>query len=277
MILSMLYDVNFIIGLLITIVLITIVAFYFSQRIEDQTEKISAVSVVVQAIAGELHELKYRIGGGGGVGGGVSNVNVVPVVNEEQAIELSECDNINLIAVSDDEESDDEQDNVKSIHIGDCHNHDIVLKEIMSNDSGSESDSDESESDSDSDSDSDSESSDSDSDEAVIEELLPDEEDKIDFQNICSDITVTEEDICSTLNILDELEELNELNDLVEVNGTEENVLTKSVNVSLEEEVVDYKKMTLSKLRSIVVEKQLSQDASKLKKGDIFKLLGIEQ
>ena len=274
MILSMLYDVNFIIGLLITIVLITIVAFYFSQRIEDQTEKISAVSVVVQAIAGELHELKYRISGG--VGGGVGGVNVVPVVNEEQAIELSECDNINLIAVSDDEESDDEQDNVKSIHIGDCHNHDIVLKEITSNDSGSESDSDESESDSES-SDSDSESSDSDSDEAVIEELSPDEEDKIDFQNICSDITVTEEDICSTLNILDELEELNELNDLVEVNGTEENVLTKSVNVSLEEEVVDYKKMTLSKLRSIVVEKQLSQDASKLKKGDIFKLLGIEQ
>lgn len=277
MILSMLYDVNFIIGLLITIVLITIVAFYFSQRIEDQTEKISAVSVVVQAIAGELHELKYRIGVGSGVGGGVSNVNVVPVVNEEQAIELSECDNINLIAVSDDEESDDEQDNVKSIHIGDCHNHDIVLKEIMSNDSGSESDSDESESDSESDSESSDSDSDSDSEEAVIEELSPDEEDKIDFQNICSDITVTEEDICSTLNILDELEELNELNDLVEVNGSEENVLTKSVNVSLEEEVVDYKKMTLSKLRSIVVEKQLSQDASKLKKGDIFKLLGIEQ
>jgi hypothetical protein len=248
MILSMLYDVNFIIGLLITIVLVTVVAFYFSQRIEDQSEKISAVSVVVQAIAGELGELKRR----------VSNVNVAPFVErqvQEPPIELSECDNIDLIAVSDDEDEDDDEgvnQNVKSILIGGSCDNDIILNEVMS-ESGSEL-----ESDSESDSESDEDDEDSESIEELevenVEELK--EEKKFDLRE--------EEEICATMNILEELEDL----------GGED---VKTVNVSLEEETIDYKKMTISKLRSIVIEKQLSQDASKLKKNEIFKLLGLEQ
>jgi len=44
-------------------------------------------------------------------------------------------------------------------------------------------------------------------------------------------------------------------------------------------ESVDYKKMSLNKLKSIVVEKNLSSqtDASKLKKNDILKLLGASE
>lgn len=38
----------------------------------------------------------------------------------------------------------------------------------------------------------------------------------------------------------------------------------------------DYKKMTLTKLREIVVKKKLTNDASKMKKNDILKMLGIE-
>ena len=40
---------------------------------------------------------------------------------------------------------------------------------------------------------------------------------------------------------------------------------------------VDYKKMSLNKLREAVVEKGLVVDASKLKKNDILKMLGDEQ
>jgi hypothetical protein len=52
----------------------------------------------------------------------------------------------------------------------------------------------------------------------------------------------------------------------------------KSIHIlGLEEsESVDYKKMSLHKLRSLVVEKNLTSDSSKLKKPEIFKLLGIE-
>ena len=42
-------------------------------------------------------------------------------------------------------------------------------------------------------------------------------------------------------------------------------------------EVVDYKKMQLPKLRTIVTEKGLSMDDSKLKKNEILKLLGITE
>lgn len=274
----MLYDVNFIIGLLITLVLVTVVAFYFSQRIEDQSEKISAVSVVVQAIAGELHELRHRVGisnvnvmSSGPVGGDISHRTV-----EEPAIELSEYNNIDLIDVSDDEESDednDERENVKSIHIGGSCENDITLNEVECDNSGSESDSESDDSD-DSDDSEESDDSDSDSDsESDGEPASPDAELilETDLQTICGDISVAEGDICATLNILEELEELGEISE------AEGRAITKTVNVSLEEEVVDYKKMSLSKLRNVVVEKHLSQDASKLKKGELFKLLGVEQ
>ena len=40
--------------------------------------------------------------------------------------------------------------------------------------------------------------------------------------------------------------------------------------------VADYNKLSLNKLRSIVIEKCLSKDANKLKKPDLLKLLGVE-
>jgi hypothetical protein len=41
-------------------------------------------------------------------------------------------------------------------------------------------------------------------------------------------------------------------------------------------ENVDYKKLPLNKLRSVVAEKGLIGDASKLKKNEMLKLLGAE-
>lgn len=59
--------------------------------------------------------------------------------------------------------------------------------------------------------------------------------------------------------------------------------LFKTISItSLEEdgirivETQDYKKMSLPKLKQVAVEKKLVADASKLKKSDIFKLLGVE-
>jgi hypothetical protein len=54
--------------------------------------------------------------------------------------------------------------------------------------------------------------------------------------------------------------------------------IQKTINVNLEEhnENVDYKKTPLPKLRSIVEEKGLVKDASKLKKNELLKLLEVE-
>lgn len=66
-------------------------------------------------------------------------------------------------------------------------------------------------------------------------------------------------------------------NDLIDISKLN----LKTINISNLEEVknfdsVDYKKLTLNKLRSIVVEKELVADSSKLKKNDLLKLLGAE-
>ena len=54
----------------------------------------------------------------------------------------------------------------------------------------------------------------------------------------------------------------------------------KSINITLEEtkpeQPLDYKKLSLPKLRSVVSEKGLASDSSKLKKNELFKLLGVE-
>jgi hypothetical protein len=65
------------------------------------------------------------------------------------------------------------------------------------------------------------------------------------------------------------------------------NLDLKTININLAEETktveehknieeTDYKKMTINKLRTIVSEKGLSSDPSKLKKPEILKMLGIE-
>jgi len=281
----MLYDVNFIIGLLVTLVLVTIVAFYFSQRIEDQNEKISAVSVVVQAIAGELNDLKRNQF--------VSVPLMTPIAVEDplveerlvndplvdETIELTQFSNITLIDVSDDE--DDQSTHTKSIHIGgSIYGGDAIkLKESIDLDTESEeSESEESETDSESessDSESDDDVDDLELDETHLEfEMDPVEEDVgvATFDPLSIKMEEEEEDICSTINILEELDDLEDDNKSL---ALDDNIF-KTIHISLEEEPIDYKKMSLQKLRSVAVEKQLCQDASKLKKNELFKLLQVE-
>jgi len=52
----------------------------------------------------------------------------------------------------------------------------------------------------------------------------------------------------------------------------------KTININLEEQLdsQEYKKFSLTKLRSIVSEKGLSMDSNKLKKNELLKLLGVE-
>ena len=69
----------------------------------------------------------------------------------------------------------------------------------------------------------------------------------------------------------------NETNNDQTFNDISNNVFDlKSIHANLEETNIDhsdYKKLSLPKLRSIVTEKGLAQDASKLKKNELIKLL----
>jgi hypothetical protein len=82
-----------------------------------------------------------------------------------------------------------------------------------------------------------------------------------------------------------ELEELGELDDESSILDGLESVSSKEPDIQMfdlktihleEPLVVDYKKLSIGKLRSIVFDKGLSADSSKLKKHEILKLLGVE-
>jgi hypothetical protein len=283
---SMLYDINFIIGLLITLMLSTFAYFYFSQKIDEQKEKLNAVSMVVRAMAeemayfrnagqaaflekvpltkegGDLTETKvFEIGlaniginGSTNILGGGNNL-------EERSNELQ------LIAVSDDE------------------------------DSGSDSDS-QSESDS-SDEDNESDVEDDDTELCSVSNMDVDVEvedlEMLDGDLINQGVTdyKKEENNGTNGNIksikldmsMDDLEEFGIFEGLGETACKPDVTETKVVEVEvaglqplteddqMKADPTDYKKMPLSKLRSIVVEKKLCEDASKMKKPELLELL----
>ena len=141
-----------------------------------------------------------------------------------------------------------------------------------------------------------------DEEESDEDEEEEDEESEVDDSDSDSDEEQDEEENSNVkvLKISAEKEEDNmELDELDELEDDDESSLElgeqplleeatletigdkKVLHIDLEEvneseEAVDYKKLTLQKLKSVVVEKGLVADASKLKKPELLKLLGIE-
>jgi hypothetical protein len=90
-------------------------------------------------------------------------------------------------------------------------------------------------------------------------------------------------DIDEEIYKLNKEEDIKRNSDLKICETNDDNLLTtdfKTININLEDsannESLDYKKLSLPKLRSIVTDKGLSADSSKLKKQDLLKLLGVE-
>jgi hypothetical protein len=292
MIMSMLYDINFIIGLLVTLLLTAIVSFYFTQRIEEQNEKISAMSMVVRAMADELSYFRNNMlinpTGASSANAGQSvapsntspNASPSPVqpmqggsqYNEDSksyVIDLAKMgttSEINLIQVSDceSEEEDSDSDNSDSDESG------SESESESGSDSGSETD--ESESDSDEDLDINELQELGDNGENQVKSIkinLSNGDDGLDLD--ISEFTLgdTQSHDVAALSVDDIINSLTESQDDA----------VKKINVSLDQETdkayIDYKKMPLDKLRAVVQEKKLCEDASKMKKKELFTLLGV--
>ena len=110
-----------------------------------------------------------------------------------------------------------------------------------------------------------------------------DELDDFEIDDELDNQTITSQNSINTIEAAEKIVSLKE--EALENEGT--NVLDisssnfKTINIHLEEpntenSEIDYKKLSLPKLRSIVLEKGLSNDTSKLKKNELLKLLGIE-
>jgi hypothetical protein len=91
--------------------------------------------------------------------------------------------------------------------------------------------------------------------------VLKEQVESIDFSNI------------NTIDILDEIKTINILDEIKTINILDE---TKSVVTTDNNEAIEYKKMSVQKLRTLVTERNLVQDSSKLKKPELLKLLGEE-
>jgi hypothetical protein len=268
-----LFNPTFFMFLGILVLVSALIIVYFESKIRDQNHKIASMLSLVSTLAEDTNGIKLGLNhlAMTSFGGPNRQPFFQPPLEEEN---------------EEDEEDEHEEQNNKE----EKKEHKLISVSDDDDNSDSESNADDEESLLDSVSDSDSESN--------ADEISDHNDIKVLKLNIANDLFDNNE----RTKDLEELEDLEDLEDLevledslsdtqsVELNSelltaeekNEDNLLTtdfKTININLEDsnnESIDYKKLSLTKLRSIVSEKGLSLDSSKLKKQDLLKLLGVE-
>ena len=253
-------------GILVLVVALLVV--YFETKMREQNHKMASMLNLVTCMADEMNSIKVHLThqtANFGIGGTGSQSQPQHSSLETNNVHIVKTD---LIAVSDDDDDDDsdnhsensiEDDDSESnsedvkevIEIGGEVNDIKVLKLNLSITNNIN------------DIDIDENKNVNDFEELGDLEFIDDEDDN----SSIGSLSVSSEDQDTEQKNIDELD-ISTLN-------------LKSINISSLEEVknsdsIDYKKLTLSKLRSIVVEKELVVDSSKLKKNELLKMLGAE-
>jgi hypothetical protein len=247
-------SVPFLISLGITLLLVGIVGMFFTQRLQEQNHKINSMVGLVSTMAEEMSYLRNRL----------TQIGAPPnPVSEQISFEQNK-----LIEVSDGE---------------------------YDSDSDNESESDQHETSSETDSDSDSVESDEDNQLTLLNEEneqsnikvinIHDNNNDKPFEPILSELEelnnndVDEYDNDKYDEYNDDESESSESVNLVELDSNNDlnslDISSDNKNINVDLSVLDYKKLSLGKLRNIVIEKGLTKDASKLKKHDLLELLGF--
>ena len=270
-----LFNPTFLIFLGILMLVAASIVVYFESRMREQNHKIASMLSLVSSLAEELNGVKFGLNHLSMRGGSIPPA-FVPQNHLAQNL------NNSLIAVSDDDDSgsddDDEEESIsdeesvsdeeeESVSDEDEEsisneefNNGADLKVFKLNISSHDNDNFETE----------------DIDNFETEELNDD-------QSLSGNSSITSVNKTSELIVSEFINEHhnNETHNN-ENNNNEENVISqtefKTININLEEHIdtLDYKKLQLAKLRSIVTEKGLSTDSNKLKKNELLKLLGAE-
>ena len=233
------FSTSFLITIAITMLALCLMFLYFSQKLSEQDHKISSMIDLVTTMAQEIHLLKNS--------SHTSEVHYPSDLTNNVAPTLVTKHN-ELIEVSDDDESLD------SVSLDSDSNASLAsLEEDELDDSDSEDD--------------ESVTSLEESELNDVNSLNIDEDEHVELEHL--------EDIDSIQNVNNNVEEdkeevkeqsLGDLSDLKTI------LMSDSNNHD-----TDYKKMSVDKLRHVVVEKGLVVDASKLKKKDLLKLLGLSE
>jgi len=277
-----LFNPTFFMFLGILVLVAALLVVYFETKIREQNHKVASMLSLVSTLAEETNGIKM----------GMNHLAMTSFGGSGRFFQQSvQKDHDQTGKLDEDEEEDEEED--EDNKEDEQYNERKKENKLIS----VSDDSDDSETESYG-SELDSVSDDSvDSDDDIIEELLESNDDEVSSHN---DIKVLKLNITNDLfenneHTKEDLEDVEDLEVLdsqsVELNGdlvlaeeiNDDNLLTtdfKTININLEDstnnESLDYKKLSLPKLRSIVTEKGLSADSSKLKKQDLLKLLGVE-
>ena len=291
--LSDIFNPSFFMCLGILVLLSALIVVYFESKMREQNHKIASMLSLVSSLAEEQNNLRMEVFRMVSTGqtNSVNNfpinnfpVNSFPLNNSHF---INKNDSNDLINVSDDE-------------------HD--------NDSDDDDDDDDNDEDDDDNDDDDDDDDDDLEDNEVIE--IGDNDIKVLKININNKESNEDQDNEFNIEQIDDLEELgendddeessiNDLNDidddsscsvvdLKEETKHDEIVFEKESKLDLSEvdfkkisisgldkdandnETMDYKKLSLNKLKSLVVEKGLTKDSSKLKKNELLNLLGVK-
>ena len=278
-----LFSPTFLIFLGILLLVVALLVVYFESKTREQNHRISSMLSLVSTLAEDVNGIKFGLNhlAVNYIGGGqplAQNTETTNFLNQENLIPVSDDDDD-----EDDDEDDDFEDDDES-NTSEDEDPVLLLDENDSDDNNDNMELIENEVDSDSDSDS---------------EFGNKTEIKILKINISNELTDNDNNDVNELE-LETSNELNELTDNIEesdepeILGDEQQITLleetpneigfdinnlKTINIHLEEnknDATDYKKLSIQKLRSIVAEKGLAGDTSKLKKQDLFKLLGVE-
>jgi hypothetical protein len=270
-----LFNPTFLMFLGILVLVVALLVVYFESKMREQNHKIASMLSLVSTLAEDMNGVKMGLNHLAITGGSIPHINFT---------QENLGNNQSLIEVSDDEEEDEEED-VSMIHVND----DSSSAEENNSDNESESNS-ETDLEYTSDNDSTSETS-SDLEETKLINLETYDSlnnecilnfEKIDNLDELDDSFINETNNTEDLNNVNETIETNENKHYLEDSIMSNNLKTISINLGDEqpqnEDTIDYKKLQLPKLRSIAIEKGVlgNSDASKLKKHDILKLLGVE-
>lgn len=274
-----LFNPTFLMFLGILVLVVALLVVYFESKMRDQNHKIASMLSLVSTLAEDMNGVKMGLNHLAIRGG-----QMVQQPNISSEENLGNLQQNNLIEVSDDEESDEEDEESDNEESNDIKNVDLESVEY--------------------DSDNDSEDSDNDSEYSNIDikvvklqvsnedmnelDELNDEINNFDFEheeldNLDDDLEpkIGNEYVEEILSLkYDEKSEDNKKEETFMPSSSD--LKTISINLGEEheshEDNIDYKKLQLAKLRSIVVEKGLTSnsEASKLKKPELLKLLGAE-
>ena len=276
MALSDIFTVPFLVSLGITLLLVGLLGMFFVQRLQEQNHKMASMLGLVSTMAEELNFIRGRLQ----MMSYVPQTGGAPV--SQQKTEFSQStDDDNLIPVSDDEndsdlEADSEDDSEESEDESEDEESSVLEFIAPSNN--------------------------------IIELNPNDNLQSVKIINFGELVNSQSENATEDLEDLDEMQEFDDMGDLdsdgedegesgsddddkvinigvqeeVSENVTQENLsFIKSIDISnLEEQSesgnVDYKKMSMAKLKSIAVAKGLIQENSKATKNAILKMLSSE-